>query len=83
MVGSDPNGYLSLQVVLKANDDERSVDELHTELKLYGDIKIKDDEFLAMGWAMKLKSVKEDWLKPDGAQYGDDDRIDDEGSKVK
>lgn len=83
MAGSNAKGYLSLQVVLKANDEDRSVDELHTTLKLYGDIKIEENEFLAMGWAMHLKSVTSPWLRPDGGAYGEEDRIDGEGSTVK
>jgi len=98
MMGSNQNGSLSLKVVLKADDNDRSVDELHTTLKLDGDIEIKDDEYLTMGWAMQLKSVAEPWTYPwynpelgpdkkplgwEQIEYGEDEKIDDEGSKVK
>lgn len=93
-MGSNANASLSLQVVLKADDNDRSVDQLHTTLKLDGDIEIKDDEYLAMGWAMQLKSVVEPWTFQEfddapgverwvAVQYGEEDKIDDEGSTVK
>ena len=51
-------GELSLQVVLKADDDNRLQQELHTTLTLIVDgVEVGDE--VNMGWAMNLASAEE------------------------
>lgn len=55
---NDGSGELSLQIILKADDDNRAKQELHTTLALTG-IEFEDGMEINLGWAMYLPDESE------------------------
>ena len=67
--------------MLKADDNNRAIDEMHTTLNLTG-LQLTEGQELYMGWAMVMAD-EEDLMSDGAAGETADDFVDEQGSTRK